>query len=87
MSESKFDDPQPFDSPQAIRAMNERQAKAAMLMQELALAGLAELRQKMQQGLPLNLSADDIRELLLGGVRLELAASCGPKGHLPKKVN
>jgi hypothetical protein len=92
------DDKQPFDldSPQAIREMNERQARLGRLAQEIALAGLAELRRKLQQGQPLNLSAGDAEDLLKVGLRMERAARglrepgerhSLPEGNLPKKPN
>ncbi len=83
-----------FDSPQAIAAMNRRQAKLGMIAQEVALAGLLELKQKMERNEPFDLSADEARDLLAAGVRLERAA-CGLReegqplleSDLPKKVN
>jgi hypothetical protein len=70
------DDKQPFDldSPQAIREMNERQAKLGALAQEVARAALAELKRKMERNEPLNLSADEAKDLLTVGVRMERAA-------------
>src|SRR5260370_12808759 len=83
-----------FDSPQAIAAMNRRQAKLGMIAQEVALAGLLELKQKMERNEPLDLSADEARDLLAAGVRLERAASCLREegqplleSRLPIKVN
>jgi hypothetical protein len=74
MSEPKFDDQFDLDSPRAIRAMNERQAKLGALAQEVALAGLLELKRKMERNEPLNLSADEAMDLLNVGLRMERAA-------------
>ena len=70
------DDKQAFDldSPQAIAAMNQRQVKLAMLAQEIAAAGLLELKQKMERNEPLNLSADEAQDLMNVGLRMERAA-------------
>jgi hypothetical protein len=92
------DDKQPFDldSPQAIRQMNERQAKLGALAQEVALAALLELRRKMENQLPLNMSGDEARALLAAGLKMERAArgvqeppeeeQVAPEGS-PKKPN
>jgi hypothetical protein len=90
------DDKQPFDldSPEAIRAMNIRQAKLGALAQEIALAGLLEIKQKMATGVPLNMGANEAEKLLDVGLRLERAARGLPEDadplpdHEPlKKVN
>src|ERR1035437_7181152 len=95
------DDKQPFDldSPQAIREMNERQCKLGMLMQSIGAHALAELQKKIEQGSPLNLTADQARDLVDAGRKMERAAlglrepsdnpegQPLPEGDLPKKVN
>ena len=63
-----------FDSPQAIAEMNRRQARLGLLAQEVALAALVELKQKLATATPLNLSGDEARSLLDAGMRLERAA-------------
>ncbi len=63
-----------FDSPQAIAEMNRRQARLGLLAQEVALAALLELKQKLATATPLNLSGDEARSLLDAGMRLERAA-------------
>jgi hypothetical protein len=91
-----LDDDKEFDldSPQAIRAMNQRQAKLGALAQKIALAGLRELEKKMEQGQPLNMSAADAEDLLDVGLRLERTARGVPEdadplpeAEPPKKVN
>ena len=74
-------DKQPFDldSPQAIREMNERQAKLGMLAQKVALAGLAELEQKLATGSPLNMTATEAEQLLDVGLRLERSSRGVPE--------
>jgi hypothetical protein len=47
-----------FDSPEALREMRERQVKLGMLMQSIGAHALAELQKKIEQGQPLNLTAD-----------------------------
>jgi hypothetical protein len=87
MSEPKIDDERPFDldSPRAVREMNERHCKAAMLMQQLALAGLAELKKKMERNEPLNLSAAEALEMLNIGLKMERDAQKSEEGQpLPK---
>jgi len=63
-----------FDSPQAIAEMNRRQARLGLLAQEVALAALVELKQKLATATPLNLKGDEARSLLDAGMRLERAA-------------
>jgi hypothetical protein len=62
------------DDPNEIAAMNQRQVKLGMLAQEIALAGLLELKKKLEQGQALNMSADAAEELLSTGLRMERAA-------------
>jgi hypothetical protein len=75
MSEPKpVDEQKPVDDPGEIAKMNQRQMKLGMLAQEIATAALLELKQKLQQGQPLNLSGDEAKELLNVGLRMERAA-------------
>jgi hypothetical protein len=66
-----FDDAQPFDSPEAISAMHRRQAAVGKLAQEVALHGLRELKAKIEQNVPLNLSVGEAMDLLSVGMRME----------------
>lgn len=71
-----IDDQEPFDldSPEAIRQMNIRQARLGRLAQEIALAGLLELKVKLTRGEALNMSYEDAEKLRGAGVEMELAA-------------
>jgi hypothetical protein len=91
MSEPK---PVAVDDPNEIAKMNQRQVKLGLLAQEVALAGLLELKQKMATATPLNMSGDEARALLDAGLRMERAARGVPEpeeGHPlpdpPKRVN
>jgi hypothetical protein len=90
------DDKQPFDldSPEAIRQMNIRQAKLGALAQQIAMAGLLELKRKMENQLPLNMTGAEARALLDSGLRLEGVArglpeemQPLPEADPPKRVN
>jgi hypothetical protein len=59
-------------------AMYKRHLKVAMLMQEIAVAGLLELRAKLEQKLPLGLSADESKALMDAGTKLE-RVTVGPE--------
>ena len=61
-------------------AMRRRHLKFGLLAQEIALAGLLELKAKKDQGLPLNMSEGDARQLLDLGQKLERSAM-GEKEH------
>jgi hypothetical protein len=80
-----------LDSPAAIREMNERQCRMGMLMQSIGAHALAELQKKIEQGLPLNLTASQARDLVDAGRKMERAAlglrepSNNPEADLPKK--
>ena len=52
-------------------AMHKRHLKVAMLMQEIAVTALLELRAKAEQKLPLNMSAAEANHLLVEGSKLE----------------
>jgi hypothetical protein len=52
-------------------AMHRRHLKVSMLMQEIAVTALLELRAKSEQKLPLNLSAGEANHLLVEGSKLE----------------
>jgi hypothetical protein len=52
-------------------AMHKRHLKVAMLMQEVAVTALLELRAKAEQKLPLNISAAEANHLLVEGSKLE----------------
>lgn len=54
--------------------MRERQAQVGMALQAIAAQALQELQERMKQGLPLNLSTDDICRLVDVGSRLERLA-------------
>jgi len=58
--------------------MNRRHLRVGMLMQSLGVRALSELQARADQGLPLNLSADEARALLDAGARMERAAH-GPE--------
>lgn len=75
-----------FDSPQAIAEMNRRQAKLGMLAQEVALAGLLELKQKLATATPLNLTGAEARSLLDTGMRLERTARGLPEPEESKQA-
>jgi hypothetical protein len=82
------------DDPNEIAKMNQRQVKLGMLAQEVALAGLLELKQKMATATPLNMTADEAEKLLDVGLRLERTARGVPEpeeGHPlpdpPKRVH
>jgi hypothetical protein len=88
-----FDDPQPFDSPEAIVAMHRRQAELGKLAQKVAFHGLRELEAKMEQNVPLNMTAGEAMDLLSVGIRMERDAKQSEEGQSshkpepPKKVN
>jgi hypothetical protein len=91
MSEPK---PVAVDDPNEIAKMNQRQARLGLLAQEVALAALLELKQKMATATPLNMSGDEARALLDAGMRLERAARGLPEeasapleADPPKRVN
>jgi len=63
-----------LDDPSEIADMNRRQLKIGLLMQEVGLAGLLELKQRLEQRQPLNLTADQSRDLLEAGRKMERAA-------------
>lgn len=83
-----------LDSPSAIRAMNVRQARLGRLAQEIAMAGLLELKRKMENQLPLDMTGAEARALLDSGLRMERVA-CGlpaemhplPEAEPPKRVH
>jgi hypothetical protein len=75
------------DDPNEIAKMNQRQVKLGMLAQEVALAGLLELKQKMATSTPLNLSGDEARRLLDVGLRLERAARGLPEDITEEEKN
>ncbi len=52
-------------------AMHKRHLQVAMLMQEVAVTALLELRAKAEQKLPLNISAAEANHLLVEGSKLE----------------
>lgn len=60
-----------FDSPAAIREMKKRHLQAALAMQQVAILGLAELRERGE------LRAAECAELLDAGLKLETAAAPG----------
>jgi hypothetical protein len=71
-----------FDSPQARMEMRKRHLRFALLAQEIALAGLLELKAKLDQGLPLNMTEADAHNLLDLGQKLERrAALAGKREH------
>jgi hypothetical protein len=51
--------------------MDRRHLKIGMLMQSVGAHALAELQQRVEMKLPLNLSADEARGLLEAGAKLE----------------
>jgi hypothetical protein len=67
------------DDPNEIAAMNQRQVRLGMLAQEVALAGLLELKKKLEQGQPLNISAAAAEDLLDVGLRMERRARGVPE--------
>ena len=81
-----FDDAQPFDSPEAISAMHRRQAAVGKLAQEVALHGLRELKAKIEQNEPLDMTAGEALDLLTVGMRMEREAKEPEEGQPPHKA-
>jgi hypothetical protein len=61
--------------------MNKRHLKLGILMQSIGAHALAELQQKVEQKLPLNLSADEARALMSDGAKLERTAHGPEREH------
>jgi hypothetical protein len=55
----------------ARRAARERQCRLAVALQKVAMAGMAELLDKIKAGLPLNMSPDEISAMARAGQELE----------------
>ena len=62
------DDIVAFDSPEAIMEMRRRHLRIALEMQQLAVHGLAELRERG------DLTAEECEQLLAAGIALERGA-------------
>ena len=60
-----------FESPAAIAEMRRRHLKIALELQELGARGLAEVRKRGE------LTAEECKQLLEAGIRLESAAGTG----------
>jgi hypothetical protein len=67
-------------------AMRERQARLGMLMQGIAAHALAEWQRKIEQGVPLNLTVDEIVRLLDVGARLQQKARGEEREHHFTKI-
>lgn len=65
------DDEQRAELARGRSAMRRRHLQIAMAMQNIAVVGLQELQAKVQQKLPLNLSADEVRSLLVSAAKIE----------------
>jgi hypothetical protein len=61
--------------------MNRRHLKLGILMQSIGAHALAELQQRVEQKLPLNLTSDEARALMDSGAKLERAAHGPEREH------
>jgi len=62
------------DSPEQRMAMRRRHASIGRLAQEIALAGLLELKAKLAAGQPLNLTYEEAGKLRGAGLEMEREA-------------
>jgi hypothetical protein len=61
--------------------MNKRHLKLGILMQSIGAHALAELQQRVEQKLPLGLSADEARALMSEGAKMERSAHGPEREH------
>ena len=75
-----------IDDPSEIAEMRRRHARLGRLAQEIALAGLMELKAKLDRHEPLNMSVSDAEALRDVGLELERMA-LGDARVPPRKPN
>jgi hypothetical protein len=68
-------------------AMHRRHLKQAMLLQQIAVAGLLELQAKLDQKLPLDMKPEEVKALMDLGSKLERMTLGAGKHHQYTRIN